>query len=36
RMQPEARVIGDFDTLPVQLEGLKQRQFSGKPVVRVG
>ncbi|WP_282507206.1 zinc-binding dehydrogenase [Burkholderia cepacia] len=36
RMQPEARVTGDFAQLPGQLEGLRQRQFSGKPVVLVG
>ena len=35
RMQPEARVTGDFEKLPAQLEGLRHRRFSGKPVVLV-
>ncbi|WP_321821897.1 MULTISPECIES: zinc-binding dehydrogenase [unclassified Burkholderia] len=35
-LQPEARVTGDFEHLPEQLEGLRHRRFSGKPVVLVG
>ncbi|MCB4767748.1 zinc-binding dehydrogenase [Ancylobacter sp. Lp-2] len=35
RLQPETLVAGDFDALPQMLEALRQRRFSGKPILRL-
>lgn len=35
RLQAEATVVRDFNELPDLLEALRQRQFSGKPLIRI-
>ncbi|WKX25771.1 zinc-binding dehydrogenase [Tatumella ptyseos] len=35
RLRPEATVVRDFAALPDLLEALRQRQFSGKPLIRI-
>lgn len=35
RLRPEATMVRDFARLPDLLEALRQRQFSGKPLIRI-